>query len=67
MAAPAMQRLAISDIVLWELAMLNRKGRLVMDLYGPEFGVWLRNLTIIPYVGNRAQEHSARFLFRPRR
>ena len=43
-----MQRLAISDIVLWEITMLIRKGRLVMDLDGPEFRMWLRSLTIIP-------------------
>ena len=42
------QRLAISDIVLWELAMLIRKGRVVMDLDGPQFQRWLRNLTVIP-------------------
>jgi len=28
--------------------MLIRAGRLVMDLDGPEFRVWLRSLTIIP-------------------
>jgi PIN domain nuclease of toxin-antitoxin system len=42
------QRLAISDIVLWELAKLTQKGRLVMPLDGPEFRTWLRNLTILP-------------------
>ena len=42
------QRLAISDIVLWELAMLARKRRLVIDMNGPEFRAWLRNLTVIP-------------------
>ena len=29
--------LAISDIVLWELAMLVKRNRLKMDLGGPEF------------------------------
>ena len=42
------QPLAISDIVLWELAMLVRKGRLTMDLESPEFREWLRHLTIFP-------------------
>ena len=42
------QRLAISDIVLWEMAKLIQRGRLIMRLDGPEFRSWLRNLTILP-------------------
>jgi PIN domain nuclease of toxin-antitoxin system len=42
------QPLAISDIFLWELAMLVRRNRLKMDLGGPEFRVWMRNLTVLP-------------------
>src|SRR5579863_9749400 len=42
------QRLAISDIVLWELAELIQKRRLVIDIDSPEFHAWLRSLTIIP-------------------
>jgi PIN domain nuclease of toxin-antitoxin system len=42
------QPLAISDIVLWELAMLLRRGRLEMDLDSPEFRAGLRHLTVLP-------------------
>lgn len=42
------QPLAISDIVLWELAMLVRRSRLKLDFDSPEFRVWLRHLTVIP-------------------
>ena len=48
LACAAHQSLAISDIVLWELAMLVRKNRLKMDLESPEFRTWLRHLTVIP-------------------
>src|SRR5262245_47182212 len=40
--------LAISDIVLWELAKLTELGRLEMDLDDVEFRVFLRNVTILP-------------------
>ncbi|HLY59899.1 MAG TPA: type II toxin-antitoxin system VapC family toxin [Terriglobia bacterium] len=40
--------LAISDIVLWELAMLVQRNRITMDLGGPEFRAWLRALTVFP-------------------
>ncbi len=40
--------LAISDIVLWEVAMLVSRGRLVLDLDSPEFRLWLQSLTIFP-------------------
>jgi len=42
------QRLAISDIVLWELAMLMERNRIQMDFDSPEFRAWLRNLTVLP-------------------
>ncbi len=40
--------LAISDIVLWELAKLNQIGRLVLDLNSAGFVDCLRTLTIFP-------------------
>jgi len=40
--------LAISDIVLWELAKLIQLGRLVLDMDSPEFRACVRQLTIIP-------------------
>jgi len=42
------QQLAISDIVLWELAKMIQLGRLAMDLEGPEFRACLQSLTVIP-------------------
>lgn len=42
------QRLAISDIVLWEIAELIQRGRLIMRLDSPGFRSWLRSLTILP-------------------
>jgi len=44
----ANQDLAISDIVLWELAKLVELRRLVMDLDSLAFRRSLRHLTIIP-------------------
>ncbi len=40
--------LAISDIVLWELAKLIQLGRITLDLASPAFQTCLRQLTIIP-------------------
>ena len=40
--------LAISDIVLWELAKLIQMGRLQMDLDHPTVRSFLRSLTVIP-------------------
>lgn len=40
--------LAISDIVLWELAKLVQLGRVELDLESPDFRSVLLNLTIIP-------------------
>jgi PIN domain nuclease of toxin-antitoxin system len=48
LACAVNQPLAISDIVLWELAMLVQRDRLKMDLESPEFRVWLRHLIVIP-------------------
>lgn len=42
------QELAVSDIVLWELAMLARAGRLSMDWTDTGFQSFLRTLTVIP-------------------
>jgi PIN domain nuclease of toxin-antitoxin system len=42
------QPLAISDIVLWELAMLVQRRRLTMDLESTEFREWLGQLTVFP-------------------
>jgi len=44
----ASQPLAISDIVLWELAKLAEIGRLEFDFDHPEFRAFLRNTTIFP-------------------
>ncbi len=48
--------LAISDIVLWELAKLNQIRRLSMDLKSAEFRRFLRQLTVIPISPEIAQE-----------
>jgi len=48
LACAASQPLGISDIVLWELAMLVQRGRIMMDLESPEFRAWLRHLTVFP-------------------
>jgi PIN domain nuclease of toxin-antitoxin system len=48
LACAVNQPLAISDVVLWELAMLVRKNRLKMDLESREFQTWLRHLTVFP-------------------
>ena len=50
------QPLAISDIVLWELAMLVRRRRLQMDLDSPEFRAGLRQLTVFPITLEIAQK-----------
>ncbi len=48
--------LGISDIVLWELAMLVRAKRLDMDLDAPEFHAALRDLVIFPITLEIAQK-----------
>ena len=40
--------LAVSDIVLWELAKLVELGRLELDLEDVEFRMFLRNVTVLP-------------------
>ena len=42
------QPLAISSIVLWELAKLVQLNRLKLDLNSDEFKVFLRHVSIIP-------------------
>jgi PIN domain nuclease of toxin-antitoxin system len=42
------QEITISDIVLWELAKLTARGRLDLDLEGPEFRGFLRQMIVIP-------------------
>jgi PIN domain nuclease of toxin-antitoxin system len=44
----AHEPLAISDIVLWEMALLVERRRVILDLDSPEFRLWLQNLTIFP-------------------
>ncbi len=51
--------LAISDIVLWELAMLVRGKRLEMDLDGREFHAALRDLFIFPITLEIARKSTA--------
>ncbi len=50
------QRLAISDIVLWKLAMLVDRRRVILDLDSPEFHTWLRSLTLLPITIEIARE-----------
>jgi PIN domain nuclease of toxin-antitoxin system len=42
------ESLVISDIVLWELAMLVRRGRINLDLDSVEFRRSLRFFTVVP-------------------
>ena len=42
------QPLAISDIVLWEIAKLRQLKRLVLDVESAEFREFVRAVTIIP-------------------
>jgi len=44
----AEEELAISDIVLWELAMLANYGRLVFDLDDPAFRSFIEAVTVFP-------------------
>lgn len=50
------ESLAVSDIVLWELAKLVQLGRLVMDLDSVAFRRSLRHLTVIPITIQIARE-----------
>ncbi len=47
-ALVADEELAISDIVLWELAKLVQLGRLEMDLDSPAFRRALDHITVVP-------------------
>src|SRR4030095_14579362 len=47
-ALVANDELAISDIVLWELAKLIQVGRLSLDLDSPEFARCLRSFRVLP-------------------
>ncbi len=51
--------LAVSDIVLWELAKLVQLGRLVLDMDSVAFRRSLRHLTIIPITIQIARKSSA--------
>lgn len=48
--------LAVSDIVLWELAKLIDRQRLAIDTASPEFDAWLRNLTVLPITWEIARQ-----------
>jgi len=48
--------LAISDIVLWEIAKLVQRDRLAFDLASLEFGVCLDHLRIFPITRSIAQK-----------
>jgi PIN domain nuclease of toxin-antitoxin system len=50
------QKLAISDIVLWELSKLIEMRRLVLDLDSPVFRSFLRTLTVIPITPKIARQ-----------
>jgi PIN domain nuclease of toxin-antitoxin system len=58
-ALVAREPLAISDIVLWELAKLVQLGRLDLDLDDPEFVNCLRRLTVIPISSSIAAASTA--------
>jgi PIN domain nuclease of toxin-antitoxin system len=60
--AASNQDLAISDIVLWELAKLVEMHRLEMDLDGGAFRTFLNTLTVIPITLEIARQ-SARLDF----
>jgi PIN domain nuclease of toxin-antitoxin system len=47
-ACAVSQPLAISDLVLWELAMPVRRGRIQIELDGSEFPAWLPHVTVFP-------------------
>ncbi|HLH31965.1 MAG TPA: type II toxin-antitoxin system VapC family toxin [Terriglobia bacterium] len=48
--------LAVSPIVLWELAKLVQLGRLEIDLDSPEFREFLRQVSVIPLTLEIAQK-----------
>jgi Uncharacterized protein conserved in bacteria len=59
----ANEDLAVSDIVLWELAKLIQLGRLSMDLDSVAFRRSLRHLTVIP-ISIRIARQSVKLDFR---
>jgi PIN domain nuclease of toxin-antitoxin system len=59
--------LAISDIVLWELAKLVQLGRITLDLGSPAFQTCLQQLTIITHQpGHRPRQHTTGLPLRSR-
>jgi PIN domain nuclease of toxin-antitoxin system len=48
--------LALSDIVLWKVAMLGRADRLRIEWADPVFQEWLRSLTVSPVTLEIAQQ-----------
>src|SRR5690242_725467 len=44
----AHEELAVSDIVVWELAMLAKRGRLAFDLDDPTFRVFIKTAKVFP-------------------
>lgn len=53
------QSLAISDIVLWELAKLAQLGRIDFDFYDPIFRRVMRQLTVYPITAEIARKSAA--------
>lgn len=53
------ERLFISDIVLWELAMLIQRGRLELDMDGAAFRRSMRYLTVLPISVRIARQSTA--------
>lgn len=50
------QSLAISDIVLWELAKLSQLGRIELDFDDPVFRKVMRQLTVFPITSQIARQ-----------
>jgi PIN domain nuclease of toxin-antitoxin system len=42
------EELGLSDIVLWELAMLANRGRLALDLDAPTFHIFIGSIKVFP-------------------
>jgi len=53
------QSLAISDIVLWELAKLSQLGRIEFDFDDPNFRKVMRQLTVYPITPQIARQSIA--------
>ena len=52
----AEEELALSDIVLWELAMLASRGRLAFDLDDPAFRSFIDNARVYPITSEIARQ-----------